>query len=417
MPEDVITPAADTKKFGTSVSKGAVTGFNPNIQKLAQNQGGGEGGGEESGAADTPEAISAKNIAAGKNADGTEKTAAPITELSAEKKAENIAAGLNEDGSPKTSAVSATELPKLTKEQIKALYDENFPTTIQPTEAEIKDKTDKFEKRMLDLFVEEGLKNPEKKAEDLINQYAALKAIASGDLTELSKAELTRELKAAGFDEGQIADIQKERYYQLEQAEIDAIEDPAEKALAQKKLDYGKKKLEGKATHQKQAAEQFFNTLKSAVTEKDLQATKESEFSSNVEEHFKNVERKLALQLGKSGDDEIAPVEYEVPETVIEEAKNVLKDKELRKQFLYNSDGSLNLANLSETILKAKMFDSAAKTAYLTGGHRQVEAFEKIFPKNANALGVGGNNSAPPKGTGKLVSAGQPQRHRPAVNQ
>lgn len=398
MPEDVITAAATEKKPTHFASKGAVTGFNPNIQKLAQNQGGGEGGGEGNIAADTPEAIAAKNIAAGKNADGSEKTAAPITELSTEKKADGTSQPLTDD-------------------EIKAEYEKRFPTTAQPTEAEVKAKADAFEQRMLNLFVEEGLKNPEKKAEDLINQYAALKAIAGGDITELSKAELTRELKAAGFDEGQIADIQKERYYQLEQAEIDAIEDPAEKALAQKKLDYGKKKLEGKATHQKQAAEQFFNTLKSAVTEKDLQATKESEFSSNVEEHFKKVERKLALQLGKSGDDDIAPVEYEVPEAVIEEAKNVLKDQSLRKQFLYNSDGSLNLANLSETILKAKMFDSAAKTAYLTGGHRQVEAFEKVFPKNANALGVGGNNSAPAKGIGKIVSVGQPQRFKPAANQ
>lgn len=346
------------------------------------------------GTAETEEEIAAK----AKLAEGANATTETPEEIAAKAKLAETAGATNEPPKP------------LTDEEIKAEYEKRFPAIAAITDEDKQKQADAFEKRMLDLYVEGGGK---------IEEFALLKQVASADLTELTKSELTKELKAIGItDPVQIEAIQKERYYQLEQEEIDAIVDETEKALAQKKLDYGKSKFENKGKQIKENAVDFLNNLKEAVNQKDFFTQKESEFVSNVEAHFKEVPRKMTLELGKMDDIEILPVEYEVPEDVITEAQETLKNPASRKQLLFNTtDGSLNLKNIAELVLKAKMFDSAAKTMYLTGGHREVEKFEKIFPKNPNALGVGGNNQANNGKPGKIVSAGQPQRFKPAVNQ
>lgn len=394
----------EAKVTGKLVSAGQPIPFNVNIPLPSAAP-------EASAAVETPEQIAAKAKLAEENTNNNGGTAPPKTqvELDAEK--------LIQAEADKNKLVEAKPL---TDEQIKAEYEKRFPTKLAPSTEELKAQETALEKRMLDFYLEKG---------GTVEQFAGMKQIASADLTELSKSQLTKELKEAGFNEDQIKAIQKERYYQLEQAEIDEITDPVEKELAQKKLDWGKKKLEGKATHIKKQAEESLNTLKQVIAEQDkqtatsaeakkLQATKETELTSNVEAHFKTVERKLTLQLGKVDDIEIAPVEYEVPETAIAEAESILKDPAKRKHLLYNDDGGLNIKSLSEIILKAKMFESAAKTSYLEGGNRQVEIFKKVFPiGDARAIGVGGGGKPKTGQPGKIVSAGKPQRFNPAVNQ
>jgi len=341
-----------------------------------------------------------ENIAAGLNEDGSAK----VIELTAEKKAENLAAGLNEDGTAK-----AANQP-LTDEELKAEYEKRFPTQAALTDEEKQKQADAFEKRMLDLYVENGGK---------IEEFASLKHIASQDLTELSKAELTKELKAIGItDQAQIDAIQKERYYQIEQAEIDAIEDEEEKALAQKKFDYGKAKFENKGKILKENAEDFLNNLKEAVNQKDFFTKRENEVSANVDEHFSKLEKKMTLQLGKVDNTEIPPVEYEVPQEVIDKARARLNTTASRKQLLFNQDGSINHTNLADLVLKAELFESgtAAKTAYLTGADREVQKFEKIFPyRTASALGTGTsqqNNGS----VGKIAGIGKVQRVKMTAN-
>lgn len=355
--------------------------------------------GNNAGSETLTEEKKAENIAAGLNEDGSAKTA----ELSVEKKAENIAAGLNEDGSPKATT-------ELSDEELKAQYEKRFPTQAALTDEEKQKQADAFEKRMLDLYVEGGGK---------IEEFALLKQVATQDLTELSKAELTKELKAIGItDQTHIDAIQKERYYQIEQAEIDEIEDEEEKALAQKKFDYGKAKFESKGKALKENAEDFLNNLKEAVNQKDFFTKRENEVSANVDEHFSKLEKKMTLQLGKVDDTDIAPVEYEVPQEVIDKARARLNTTAARKQLLFNTDGSINHTNLADLVLKAELFESgtAAKTAYLTGADREVQKIEKIFPyRSASALGTGtsqqNNGSA-----GKVAGLGKVQRVKMAVN-
>jgi len=343
----------------------------------------------------------AENLAAGLNEDGSAKT----IEITAEKKAENLAAGLNEDGSAKVTI-------ELSDEELKAQYEKRFPTQAALTDEEKQKQADAFEKRMLDLYVEGGGK---------IEEFALLKQVATQDLTELSKSELTKELKAIGItDQAHIDAIQKERYYQLEQAEIDEIEDEEEKALAQKKFDYGKAKFESKGKILKENAEDFLNNLKEAVNQKDFFTKRENEVSANVDEHFSKLEKKMTLQLGKVDNTDIAPVEYEVPQEVIDKARARLNTTAARKQLLFNQDGSINHTNLVDLVLKAELFESgtAAKTAYLTGADREVEKFEKLFPyRSASALGTGtsqqNNGSA-----GKVAGVGKVQKgQRPVAQQ
>lgn len=388
--------AEPEKGTGKIVSAGKPIAFKPNIS-LPDNQNTEQNQNTDTATTETPEQIAAK----AKLAEGATTATETPEEIALKAKATQE---LIDNGT------ATNEPPKpLTDDELKAEYEKRFPTTSALTDEEKQKQAAAFEKRMLDLYVDGGGK---------IEEFAMLKQVAATDLTEITKAELTKELKDAGFNETEIAAIQKERYYQLEQAEIDEIEDPAEKALAQKKLDYGKSKLENKGKQVKENAVDFLNNLKEAVNQKDFFTQKESEFVSNVEAHFKEVPRKMTLELGKMDDIEIPPVEYEVPEEAIAKAQETLKNPATRKQLLFNStDGSLNLKSIAELVLKAEMFDSAAKTMYLTGGHREVEKFEKIFPKNPNALGVGGNNQANNGKPGKIVSAGQPQRFKPAVNQ
>jgi len=308
-------------------------------------------------------------------------------------------------------AAAETSKAPLTDEELKAEYEKRFPATAAQTDEEKQKQADAFEKRMLDLYVEGGGK---------IEEFALLKQVANQDLTELSKSELTKELKAIGItDQAQIDAIQKERYYQIEQAEIDEIEDETEKALAQKKFDYGKAKFENKGKIVKENAEDFLNNLKEAVNQKDFFTKRENEVSANVDEHFSKLEKKMTLQLGKVDNTEIPPVEYEVPQEVIDKARARLNTTAARKQLLFNQDGSINHTNLADLVLKAELFESgtAAKTAYLTGADREVEKFEKIFPyRSASALGTGtsqqNNGSA-----GKVAGIGKVQRVKMPVNQ
>ena len=328
----------------------------------------------------------------------------PHVKTQAEIDAETAAAAGTKTQAEIDAEAAAAAKPPLTDEELKAEYEKRFPTTVAPTDEEKAKQEAAFEKRMLDLYVDSGGK---------IEEFALLKQIASSDLTELSKAELTKELKAIGItDQAQIDAIQKERYYQKEQAEIDDIEDETERALAQKKFDYGKAKFENKGKLIKENAEDTLNNLKEAVIQKDFFTKRENEISSNVDEHFSKLEKKMTLQLGKVDNTDIPPVEYEVPQEVIDKARAKLNTPASRKQLLFNTDGSINHTNLADLVLKAEMFESgtAAKTAYLTGATREVEKFEKLFPyRSASALGTGGSQDTN-NGTGKVASIGKVQR-------
>lgn len=331
------------------------------------------------------------------------------------KESENIAAGLNADGTPKEVKKTVDEL---TDAELKELYDKKFPTQAAKTEEQLKADETAFETRMLNEYLSKG---------GTVENYAHLKNAVSMDLTEMTKVQLEAELKAAGFNDEERKIIQRERYYQIEQEELDDIYDEEEKALKIKAKDYEGKKLLSKAERTKQQAQSVFDNLKQAIINQDRELSDEKELASNMDAHFETLPRTLTLQLEKTPDGvDNAPIEVSVPEEIVAEVRDLLKNSDTRNNFIYKQDDSLNFEQLSEALIKSKLFDKAVADNYLkgvsigeeAGKNKQVAIFEKTFPiRNANALGVNGSGSTakvPTGNFGKVVSAGQPQKFKPA---
>lgn len=270
-----------------------------------------------------------------------------------------------------------------------------------------------FEKRMLDHFLANG-GTPE--------NFVALKQVAAADLKELSASEIRREMKEAKFSDEEIATVLKERYYQINPEEL--VQDDNEtmeefekrKALTEKKIAFGAKKLESKSSHIKKQAEDALSTLREAIKFDDSEKEKEVQHSKRVEDFFAKLPKKVTVDLGKTKDgQDIAPIEYVIPVELITDVMGTLKDPEKRNKFLYNEDNSLNLDNVASIMLRNKYLETLVKDAYLDGdtrgSSREVEKFEKIFPgRTAKDIGVGGTTGGNANARkGHIVSRGEPE--------
>jgi hypothetical protein len=361
----------------------------------------------------------------------------PVEKAPVEKTDTTTPAAGNEagDGGETKKPEAAAAAPAITEDILKGLTDdqlksvlkgkgidfENFDelkskltTPAAPVELTAEQKAEQekaFEKRMLDFHLERG-GTPE--------EFVALKQVASMDLKQLSVAKITKEMKAEGFDDEQIAQVLRERYYQLNPDEIEKAEDEPDedfnkkKELLKKKVSYGSKKLENHALYTKKDAEETLNELREAIKAKDAAEKKEIEFSSKVDELSKKLSREITFELGEINDQKIDPVKFNVSEADITEVANVLKDKAQRNNFLFNEDKTLNYSKLMEVMLRNKYLESALKAGYIEGGNRQVEVFKKTFPGSPHGLGVGGAAQSNKNGTpGNITKAGKPERVRP----
>ncbi len=322
------------------------------------------------------------------------------------------------------AAPAADATPALTDEQLKEIlkgkginFDGDFEAmknkintlpdapALSPEQVAANEKA--FEKRMLDFHIENG---------GTIEDFAAIKQIASMDLKLLSEAAIRKELKENGFDQDQIDVVLKERYYQLNPDELvlgdgeDETEFNKKKELLKKKVSYGSKLMETKAASDKKYAEDALKDLRQSVLDKDANAKKESEYSSKAEEFSKKLPRSITVELGDVNDQKVEPVTISVSESDINEVAAIFKDKAKRESTFLNSDGTLNFTKLMETELRNKTLESAVKASYIEGGNRQIEAFRKVFPDSPFTLGVGGTPPTQKKGEkGKIVSAGKPE--------
>ena len=300
------------------------------------------------------------------------------------------------------------EKPQLTKEEIKALYEREFPTEAQQTEEQKKEAETARKKRMQDLFFANG--------GEPAHWAAAEGVLQLEDLTELSKNELTIELKAQGFNEAEIAEIQQQRYFQIEIDNLEIGDDETEEEFVAKKealtkrVKYGTEKLLSRGQTIKKNAEKFFSELEKAVSEQDLQAQQDAQFIAKIDEVSKQLPRKITVQLGKLDNNDLGMVETDVPEAEIAEITAILKDPAQRNQILYTEDGNLNIQRISELLQKEKMLERIARESLLEGQTRQVAIFDKTFgSKNPHAIGVGGSTSTPQGQKGKVASFGKPQ--------
>jgi plasmid maintenance system killer protein len=293
------------------------------------------------------------------------------------------------------------------------------PAKTEPTAEEKADAEKVLEKRMLDKFISSG---------GTAENFVAFKQIAAADLTELSVSELKREMKADGFNDDEISEMVKERFYQVKLDEYEkTIEQKNDEetvdfekrkadllAKFEKKITYGAKRMASYGSSIQKQAVSALDILRDAIKNEDLEKQEEVKHSERVEDFFKKIPRKVTFELGDAGDGKkLAPIEYEVAETDIAEVMDVLKDREKRNNFLYNKDNSLNLDNLATVMLRNKYLESALKQSFSdgdkAGANREVEKFEKIFPgRTAKEIGVGGAPGGTPQGRKGVIASRGP---------
>lgn len=329
------------------------------------------------------------------------------------------ATNANNGGADKKDAPPA---PTLTDEQLKEYFKAqgieyegveklkeklNYKPTDQETPEQKTQAALAKEKRVLDLFIANG---------GTAEQYVGIKAVAEGDVKELSMTALKKELKDAKFSEEEIATIIKERYYQMDDEEIEAEEDET-KDFKKRLKEYGANKLANRSLHTQKQAQGILAELNKTLESENLQQAEEVTISSNIDEHFKKLPRKYALEIGELNGKPIPPIDYEVSdsdEKELKEIQSMLKNPDKRNNLLFNKDGNLNITKLSELLVENKLLKSQLKTVYHEGGSRQVAEFEKVFPaRTAHELGVGGSPNKQTGEKGKPASFGATQRVRP----
>lgn len=287
----------------------------------------------------------------------------------------------------------------------------NYKAPVEQTEEEKKAILLAEEKEILDLFISGG-GTPE--------QFVSIKNVMNADLKELSRSEKLAELTAAGFDKDEAEDILKERYYQNQldglEFDDDGIETKEEfelrKAKLEKKVAFFNSKLENSAAHAKTQAEQVYNNFKQLISDKKLQTQKEVEHAANAEAFLKTLPRKQTFELGQLNGQPLAPVHIDVPESDISEVAEFIKSPAKIKQFLFNEDGSFNLANITDAFLSRQTKTTIARNSLLEGQTRQVNIFRQQFPHTtASSVGIGGAPQKNGNEKGKLASMGKAQVH------
>lgn len=396
-------PAEEVKTPGKIVERGKPTIGNPVTQIEIKEPDAGAGGATET--ADEKTAREAKEFLL-KNETPEQKTARELSE-------KNKPPELNEEQFKELLKSKGIELDDKgiegLKEKLKPAASAKSPEEIEKEKVAAESALDK---RMLDYFIEKG-----GKAEN----YVALQQIASADLRQLSVSAITKEMKEGGFEDDEIVAILKERYYQINPEELVRDEENEteeafnkRKAATEKKIAFGVKKIDSKGSFIKKQATDALGVIRQAIEQQDADKQEEATISSKADEVALKLPRKLTFDLGFLDDaksKKIDPIDYVVQQSDIDEVSTTFKEVEKRKQFLYNQDGSLNLENLMQVMLRNKILESGLKTSYIEGSNNRIAEFEKTFPgRTPQDIGVGGAAGGGATGRkGVIASRGKPQ--------
>lgn len=296
-----------------------------------------------------------------------------------------------------------------TEEQLKKYFEKNgiaydgletlksklAPAPKEKTEEEKKAEATAKEQRLLAAHMARG---------GTIEQFTNFQQLAAADPKVLGLTKAQSDLVKEGFTPEQAEHIIKQIHLQYSEEEI-ADFTPEQKALAEKQAAYGLKKQENRGKYLQNTAKSYLDSLDKEISEQDAEKAKAAEHTSKVEDALKNFSRKQTLQLGEYDGQKLDPVEFNVPDEVIQKVSEILKDPANLQKQLYNEDGSLNLNFLIPNLVASVSRENAVKTAYLTGGDKQVEAFKATFGETKPELG----GQKKTKRTGQIVGYGQPE--------
>lgn len=328
-------------------------------------------------------------------------------------------AASNTDGAAVTTTETPAAPPEITDEQMIAFLEkkgvkvDNFETLKQKVEyvAPAPPPTDE-EKTKAELSIEKKLLDKHLSRGGTVEQFAILKQTAAADAKELGYKKIHEDLKKEGFTDDQAAQIVKKMTFEVTAEELEELEED-QKEILKKQAAFGVKKQTNRGEYLKKTASSYFDSLRNEVAEDDAEKTKMEQHSSKVEDAIKNYQRKETLNLGQLDGVDLPPIDFEVSDAALTEASAILKDPAKLQQHLYTKDGDLNLDFILPHIIKSLSMSDAVKKSYLTGGTRQVEAFQAKFGSAIPSLG---GPSKPQTGDKKIVRVGKPVLGNPTVN-
>lgn len=378
----------ETKTPGKIVAAGTPSRLEvviPTSQPAAENNGadaGDEGGGDEAA-----------------------KAAAETARLAAE-------ADKNKNTSPES---------ELTNEQLKAYFEkqgipfesvdklkETLNKPAPPTNEETEEQKSKAAIEREQRIINEHLSR-----KGTVEQFTTFKNIISSEKKELGLKKEIEDLVANGIPAEEATELANERYFQLTDEQIEAIEDPATKTKALKQREIGLKKLENKGEYVQKTAKLYLDILEKSLADQDAEKQKVEQHASTVEAAIKNFQRKEKLELGQIAEgQDIAPIDFEYSDTALTSAKELLYDAAKLDQNLFTKDGGVNIDFILPHIVRSFSMPEAIKKAYLVATDRAVEEVKATFSSTPPKLGGTGKPTGTP---GKLVSVGERQVFRPTA--
>lgn len=234
-------------------------------------------------------------------------------------------------------------------------------------------------------------------------QLVELRQLVAADPKQLGLTKEQEKLLKEGFTADEAAEVVRIMHLQYTADELAELK-PEEKAKLEKQAAYGLKKHENRGKFLQNTAKSYLDSLEEEISEQDAEKARAIQHASKVEAALKTFQRKQTLQLGEYEGQKLDPVEYDVSDEVLQKVSEILKDPAVLKKSLVNDDGSFNLDFLIPNIVASISRETAVKTAYLTGGTKQVEIFKASFgdkqPDLTNTKKTTGEK-------GKIVSKGE----------
>ena len=247
---------------------------------------------------------------------------------------------------------------------------------VVPTEEDKLVEKNNVDKKLLQLFLE---KNPLHTPE----QFVAIQSVASEDPKSLaSKIEL-KLLKNIGFTEEEALERLKLSSNIIIDDEDADLYDDIEKEKYAKFKSHQESKAILLAEKEQYAAKKMLNELTNAVEIEKEEAKIQEQISQTVKDKYISFDKNIEVELNKVSNAYNLPNFASVyPKEIVDSVKETLLNKGKREALLFNADGTENINNIFELMVKAISSDVLIKQAADYAQKHQFDYYNSKFPAN-----------------------------------
>jgi hypothetical protein len=300
---------------------------------------------------------------------------------------EKAAAITTETATAATAQTIATQEAELSDEAFLAFHNKRFGTEYKSLD-ELKPKAPELtdaekakvitakEKAMLEKHIAKG---------GSIDDFSALRGIATGDLKEMSLAKTKREFLTAGFTEEQANAQIKSRYYQFEDSEIEAFEEE-DRATKIKEKEYFSNKLFNRASPEQKNAKAYLQGLEKEIEDEQYEIEVDNKLAAEAQVIGKTFDKKIVTTLEIKDSITVPPVEDVLSDDDLADIVATIGDKQKREALLYREDGTENLTAIAELLSYKKRYEKAVKAAAYAGMAAATEHIRIKLPDSAAAV-------------------------------